>query len=122
MTREQQLADHVAQVLDSGCRELDAATLARLRAVRREAVAVGERRDGGHGVLVWVMQHRWLPLALGSFLLGGWLYYQHQLRQQAAETGELDILLLTEAIPPQAFADFSLVKRDLVEQQCLVAK
>lgn len=116
---QEQFAQDLIRTLDAGTRELDAATLAQLHAFRRAATAEADTHHAARGALVWVRHHPWLPAGLAAGLLMlGWLAYQ---RPQAPDNSDVDILLLTEGIPPQAFADWSLVQQDHMGQQCLAA-
>lgn len=114
---QEKFAQDLIRALDEGARELDAATVTQLRVFRRATVSGTDTRHAGHGALARAQHRPWLPVALAAgLLLLGWLAYQ---RPQAPDNGDVDILLLTEGIPPQAFADWSLVKRDYLGQQCL---
>ncbi len=114
---QEEFAQDLIRALDEGARELDAATITQLRAFRRAAASGTDARHAGRGALAWAQYRPWLPVTLAAgLLLLGWLTYQ---RPQTPDNGDVDILLLTEGIPPQAFADWSLVKRDYLGQQCL---
>lgn len=116
------LTDQVIGALDAGTRRLDEATLSRLYASRRQAVSALQVRHAGGGALVF-RQHPalWLMGLAAMLLTGAWLAF----RQPAAppppvpDTSELDIQLLTGELPPQVFADWSLVTRESVEAVCL---
>ena len=96
----------VTKALDQGVRGIDARTSARLAGARRFAVQNGVRH-AGHGTLAYIPRHPWLggAVALG-LLLAGWLLLQ---AQRSPDTAETDILLLTDDLPPNAYAnqDFS---------------
>lgn len=112
----------VVAMLDQGARELDTQTLARLYAGRRQAVASAQGHQAATPVLVLRRHPVWAGLALASALLVmAWMALESGGRGQPAplDTGELDIQLLTGELPPQVFADWSLVTRENVEAVCL---
>lgn len=96
----------LTKALDQGAMDLDANTQTRLAGMRRAAVRNGIRH-AGHGTLAYIPRHPWLggAVVLG-LLLAGWLLLQSQ---RSADTAETDILLLTDDLPPNAYAnqDFS---------------
>lgn len=96
----------LTQALDQGVRDLDAHTSTRLAGMRSVAVRNGIRH-AGHGTLAHIPRHPWLggAVVLG-LLLAGWLLLQSQ---RSSDTAETDILLLTDDLPPNAYAnqDFS---------------
>lgn len=122
----QELASEVVRVLDQGARELDGATVARLQAGRRLALAGADSHVAGQSALAWARQHGWRPMALAATLAGmAWLFMQGPALQPTqaptAAEDEVDLLLLTEGLPPQAYADWSLVQQDHLGPQCLAA-
>lgn len=103
---EQEIIRATTRALDQGTRELDTATLAALASARSRAVR-GSPQLAGHGLLSHGQRHPWLGLAMAAvLLLVGWFLYQ---AQRPVDTGEADILLLTDDLPPSAYAeqDFS---------------
>jgi hypothetical protein len=97
----------LARALDQGTRELDAATTARLAAMRREAVRGGGRHTG-QGALVHAHRHPWLSIAMAAgLLLAGWFVLH---LQQPSDNAETDILLLTDELPPNAYAEQDFAK------------
>jgi hypothetical protein len=111
-----------AAVLDQGARDLPPATCAALYDRRRQAMTALSARHVGGGALA--LSRHPVRVALGALLvLGvlGWLLMQPGPRQAPAslDSGELDVLLLTGELPPQVFADWSLVTRENVEAVCL---
>lgn len=96
-------AKRLAATLDQGARELDPMLATRLSALRRQAVnARHGHHHVGHGVVAWTHDHPWIAMALAvCLLLTGWLGYQ----PQSGDNGEVDILLLTDDLPPQAYAE-----------------
>lgn len=115
-------AERVIKALDQGTSHLDTATLSRLYDSRRQAVSALHAHHTGQGLLA-LRQHPALwGLGLVSVLLvGAWLTMQQPQPQAPAisENSELDIQLLTGELPPQVFADWSLVTRENVEAVCL---
>ncbi|MEW6676531.1 MAG: DUF3619 family protein [Pseudomonadota bacterium] len=108
--------------LDEGVRDLPPATCAALYDRRRQAMAALSARHVGGGTLA-LSRHPGL-IAAGVLLLLGvlvWVWMQPGPRQAPAslESGELDVLLLTGELPPQVFADWSLVTQENVEAVCL---
>ena len=115
-------AEKVVEALNLGTRTLDAKTLSRLYDSRRQAMAALHAQHAGHGLLA-LKQHPIL-VGLGTvavLLAAAWLGMQQPKVQSPAMTdnSELDIQLLTGELPPQVFADWSLVTRENVEAVCL---
>ncbi len=103
---QQEFTHNLVRALNQSTRELDAATLARLASVRHEVVR-GDNHHAGHGVLTHAHRHPWLGLVMAvGLLLAGWFVVN---LQKPADTGQADILLLTDDLPPNAYAeqDFS---------------
>lgn len=116
------LAARVIDTLDRGTRQLDPGTLARLYDSRRQAMAALQAHHAGQGLLA-LRQHPILwGLGLLSFLIViAWLGYRSPMAPApvAPDTTDLDIQLLTGELPPQVFADWSLVTQENVEAVCL---
>lgn len=104
-----ELAQRITAALDQGTRGLDAATSARLSAIRRQAVAAGHGQHSlGQGVIAWTHDHPWRVLILVVCAAAiGWFGFQ---RQHADSSGEVDIQLLTDDLPPQAYAERDFAK------------
>lgn len=115
-------ADRVITALNHGTRQLDAGTLSRLYDSRRQALAVRHAQHAGLGLLA-LRQHPALTgLGLAALLLlGAWFTLRQPVTPMPAspDTTALDIQLLTGELPPQVFADWSLVTRDNVDAVCL---
>lgn len=115
-------ARRVIAALDQGTSDLDAKTLSRLYDSRRQAVSVLHAQHAGEGLLV-LRRHPvlWRLGAVSILLVAVWLGMQHTKSQAPAisENSELDIQLLTGELPPQVFADWSLVTRENVDAVCL---
>lgn len=114
----------IKQSLDAGLEQLDARTRAQLHAGRRRAMTHPFLSNGPTGMLALAGQHRWLVAALlGSGLsLAVWSGLQSN-SGPASVDAQVDIMLLTGNIPPQAYADWSLVRReDVVGEQCVLVR
>jgi hypothetical protein len=115
-------ADRVIETLNQGTCNLDAGTLSRLYDSRRQAVAALHAHHAGQGVLA-LKRHPalWGFGFVSILLIAAWLGMKQPPVQKPAapENSELDIQLLTGELPPQVFADWSLVTRDNVEAVCL---
>ncbi len=115
---ERDLVDGIRQALDDGLDQMDQATRSRLYTARREALHPASQIGTAGTILALARHHPWttmLLLACG-LLVAAWF----GLRPQPAMEGEaLDIMLLTGDIPPQAYADWSLVHHEDVGSQCL---
>ncbi len=117
----------LAAVLNQGLTELDHETAERLRAARERALA--QRKVAGHrpsplwvpagqaAVLGWNSDEGmgWLgrfsaAVALGVLVLGLLGINDLQDRERARELADVDVALLTDDLPPAAFADPGFVK------------
>lgn len=119
---EQELTRGVIAALDQGARELDPVAASRLYDIRREAVRRVSAQHVGQGVLAWTQHHLWAPLLLLALLILAAWYGLAPRELPVADPNNVDVLLLTDAVPPQAFADWSLVTRDNADVQCLSAR
>jgi hypothetical protein len=113
---ERRLSARLASALNSAARDLPDGAAERLRFAREQAVATARRRrvatgvgaSGGAAVLGrfwawWPSLGTLLPLAVlvaGAMLLSG-----SRDRDQVAVAGEIDVPLLTDDLPPTAYAD-----------------
>ncbi len=103
---EQEFIAKVTEALDEGAGRLTSPTVEALRAGRRRALAGRRQRDAGGAhawvaVLGWAHHHSrmfWLLLLLAVLL--GMVGYQMLNDQDASD---LDIQLLTDDLPPQAY-------------------
>lgn len=114
----------IKQSLDEGLEQLDAGTRAHLHAGRRRAMAKTTSSNGPIGVLALAGQHPWfVAAALASgLLLAAWSGL-HPNSDSTSEDAQVDIMLLTGNIPPQAYADWSLVRHeDVVGEQCVLVR
>lgn len=101
---EQEIIGSVTRALHRGTRELDAATITRLSALRHHALTHADAPiRGGSGTLALPLRHTWIAALLVILLLfAGWAY----MRQQELTSGvETDLLLLTGELPPGIYAD-----------------
>jgi hypothetical protein len=101
---EQEIIGSVTRALHRGTRELDAATVARLSALRHHALTHADTPiRSGSGTLAWPRRHAWIAALLVILLLfAGWTY----MRQQELASGvDTDLLLLTGELPPGVYAD-----------------
>lgn len=115
---EQALVDDIRQALDEDLGRMDQGTLARLQAARRTALDPARRATPSGSVIALARRHPWFVtlVLLCGLLAGVWFGLRPK---PALDNTELDIMLLTDAIPPQAFADWRLVRREDVGQQCI---
>ena len=117
---ERDLVENIKSALDDSLERMDEATRTRLYFARREVLNPSRHALQGNGVLVLASQHPWslmFVLALGV-AMAAWF----GMRAPPAESGEVDILLLTGDIPPQAYADWRLVRHGDVGPQCLTER
>ncbi len=108
MTKEDEFAHRLITALDSSVRDMDAATLQRLGALRRQAVASQHSLTHGHQILSLLQRHSLVSVLLALFILiSGYWFVQSG---QPAYSPETDILLLTGDLPPNAYADKTFSK------------
>lgn len=100
---EQEIIGSVTRALHRGTRELDAATVARLSALRQHALTHADTPIRGGGALAWPRRRAWIAALLGTLLLfAGWTYMR---QQELASDVHTDLLLLTGELPPGVYAD-----------------
>jgi hypothetical protein len=114
------LARHVRAALDESVARLDTRTRERLFEARQQAMRALPARHAGGSVLALSREHPWLTWSLAGALLMAAAIALQQWRAGPGDA-ELDILMLTDDIPPQAFVDWELVRREHVGALCLVA-
>jgi hypothetical protein len=108
VTKEDEFAYRLITALDSGVRDMDATTLQRLGALRRQAVASQHSLAHGHHILSLLQRHSLASIVLAlCILISGYWFVQ---TRQPAYSPETDILLLTGDLPPNAYADKTLSK------------
>lgn len=120
--QDDEFVRQVTNILDAGTRQLDAETLSRLYDSRRQATSMLHAHHAGQGVLALRRHPVLLGLGLAVLLLAAaWLGLMQPRPHHPAlpDTSELDIQLLTGKVPPQVFADWSLVTKEQVEAVCL---
>lgn len=115
MTREQDTARKIIEVLDYGASELDDGTMAKLAEARKQAldaiakpayVAHAETHIAGIGRFIVEHMHgprAWMPMAL---MLAAVLLVFIMLQQNSSsEPVGADALLLASDLPPEAYVD-----------------
>jgi hypothetical protein len=114
MTREQDTAKKIVDVLNYGVSELDQQTSERLLAARRKAIAamaqpayVAPAETNLAGVGRYISEHlhghhAWMPTAL---VISAALLVLVVLQQNYSEPVEADALLLASDLPPEAYVD-----------------
>lgn len=114
MTREQDTAKKIVDVLNYGASELDQQTSEKLLAARRKAVAAmvqpayvahAETHLAGVGRYIGEHlhgHHAWMPAAL---VISAALLLLVVLQQNNSEPVEADALLLASDLPPEAYVD-----------------
>ena len=116
--------DKVINALNEGTQALTPQTLTQLYDHRRQAVAqlhASHEKSAGFHVIA-LRQHPALVavgLAVLVLFAAWWFMHQSSPTVTPLDTGELDIELLTGEVPPQVFADWSLVTQENVEDVCL---
>lgn len=120
---EDQFVRDIKQSLDEGLVQIDADIRARLYTARRRATADSISANGRFGMLTLARQHPWFIAALlaSGLLLAVWSGL-HSNSTPSSEDAQVDIMLLTGNIPPQAYADWRLVHREDVGEQCLLVR
>lgn len=117
MTREQDTAKKIVQILEHGTSDLDAATIERLAAARKRAVAAMPHAahntqavpayagSGHHTLLEYLREHHlsWAPALLG--LLAALLVFTLWQQNSNKEPVATDTLLLASDLPPAAYVD-----------------
>ncbi len=115
MTREQDTAKKIVQILEHGTSELDAATTGKLAAARARAVsgmaeaarsahAAPAYSGTGHSVIEYLRgHHHWTPALLA--LLAAALIFTLLQQNSPKEPVETDVLLLASDLPPAAYVD-----------------
>jgi len=100
---DEEFAHSITATLNQATRELGTPVTSRLSEMRRHALAAGrDQHRNGHGVLVWTHDHPWITLIMAVCIgVAGWAGFQ----RQYTDNGEVDIQLLTDDLPPQAYAD-----------------
>lgn len=118
---EQEFAGEIRRSLDTGLDQMDRAVAARLHAARRSALNRTAPAGGGANVLALARRHAsLLVLGTGMAILAAlWFGLLAPVAPPAVDTGPLDIMLLTDDIPPQAYADWRLVRSEDVGPQCV---
>ena len=107
--------------LDQGLDRIDPAARSRLYEARRRAVHLAGSTSRGSGVLALTRDHPWrIALVLASGLLLAAWWATRPVPQ--SEDVDVDIMLLTGNIPPQAYADWRLVSREDVGEQCVLVR
>jgi hypothetical protein len=101
---EQEIIGSVTRALHRGTRELDAATVARLSALRHHALTHADIPiRGGAGTLARTQRHAWIAgLVVILLLFAGWTYTR---QQELARSVDTDLSLLTGELPPGVYAD-----------------
>lgn len=107
--------------LDRGLDQIDPATRSTLYEARRRAVDHAVSNDHRGGALTLARHHPWRVALLlaGAAVLAAWWAGRPA---PPSEDAEVDILLLTGNIPPQAYADWRLVSREDVGAQCVLVR
>ena len=113
MTREQDTAKKIVDVLNDGTASLDRKTADQLAAVRHKAIAAAQPAYAhhaqtslagfGHSIQEYFHEHHgWMPTALvASVALLVFVALQHNY----SEPVEADALLLASDLPPEAYVD-----------------
>lgn len=103
MTHHDEFARRLTTALNQGLSDIDTPTRHRLASIRHHAAHADPVALSNHGVLTWAFRHKRLAsfIALAILLSGAW-FVQKPIHTDSAQT---DILLLTDELPPQAYAD-----------------
>lgn len=120
MMAEQQFAQKIVDLLETGAQSVDAATAARLAVARQQAVAAMAQPEhaaamqpalAGWGRVVEFSHHGgyrfWLPVLLLLAALIAALSFT--LTPRGSEPIDADALLLASELPPEAYADKEFV-------------
>ena len=116
------VARRVVESLDQGTRQLEPSTLASLYGIRRKALSAVHARHMGQGVLALTRHPIATAVMLAAIVAAALWFSQGQPRNKpssAPDTSALDIQLLTGEVPPQVFADWSLVTQENIGDVCL---
>lgn len=115
MTREQDTAKKMVEVLNYGASELDKGTTEKLAAARQQALkAMAQRAYVSHaetsiaGIGRYIVEHMhgpraWMPMAL--ILAAALLLFIVAQQNSSTEPVEADALLLASDLPPEAYVD-----------------
>lgn len=115
MTQEQNTAKKITEALDRGVAELDAITIDKLAAARKQAVSVmvqpasvAHLEPAHAGVGQFIIEHMhgqraWTAMAL--LLVAGLLVFAVLQQNSINEPVEADALLLASELPPEAYID-----------------
>ena len=113
MTREEDTAKKIVDLLNDGTASLDRKTADQLAAVRHKAIAAAQPAYAqhaqtslaglGHSIQEYFHEHHgWMPVALvASIALLVFVALQHNY----SEPVEADALLLASDLPPEAYVD-----------------
>jgi hypothetical protein len=113
MTREQDTAKEIVDVLNYGTADLDRQTADKLVAARRKAIAAAQPvlahqtqpalAGFGHSIQEYFHEHHgWMPAAI---VVSAALLVFVALQQNYSEPVEADALLLASDLPPEAYVD-----------------
>jgi hypothetical protein len=103
VTQHDEFARRLTTALNQGLSDIDTPIRHRLASIRHHATHVDPVAIDNRGVLTWAFQHKRLAsfVTLALLLAGAWLVQ----KTPHADTAKTDILLLTDDLPPQAYAD-----------------
>lgn len=125
---EARVAAHLVAALTQAAAELPPGAEARLRVAREQALQAARDRDRRAAQpstvsrpprgLAWVAGaalQRWLTgvgaaVSAAVLLAGAWLLSGHELREQVDVASTVDVALLADELPPQAYADPGFVE------------
>jgi hypothetical protein len=114
---EDRFVRDIKQSLDEGLDQIDTGIRTQLYIARRQALTDRRSPSGNLGILTLAGKHPWLiaTLLASGLLLAAWSGLHST---PTSEDAQVDIMLLTGNIPPQAYADWRLVRREDVGEQC----
>ncbi len=115
---ERDLVNEVRQALDDSLDQVDQSTRSRLLAARRAALHPAGVKAGEVGILILARHHPWIVMLLLACGLLMVAWFGLRVPPAASVGEEVDIMLLTDDIPPQAYADWRLVHREDMGPQC----